>query len=60
MKTKSESIVKYVARLALTLLIITSVVAAALAGVMARASPLAAEMTIRPKVPPQVSSTSIT
>ena len=43
MKTKSESIVKYVARLALTLLIITSVVAAALAGVNSVTAPVIAE-----------------
>ena len=42
MKTKNESIVKYVARLALTLLIITSVVAAALAGVNSVTAPVIA------------------
>lgn len=42
MKTKNESIVMYVARLAMTLLIITAVVAAALAGVNAVTAPIIA------------------
>ena len=44
MKNKNESIVLYVARLALTLLIITGVVAAALAGVNSVTAPVIAQL----------------